>query len=100
MTAPQDPYSYPGGGPGDPGGYPDGPGGPPRRPGPQIFSIIAIVCGVLAILLVPIVFGPIGIILAIVGNRRGERLWKVALGVAIGGMVLGFILGAIVLSNN
>jgi hypothetical protein len=89
MTAPQDPYAYPG-----------APGGPPARAGAQVFSIIAIVCGVIAILFLPILFGPIGIILAIVANRRGEPLWKVALGVAIGGMVLGFVLGAIVLSNN
>ncbi len=96
MTAPQDPYSYPGA----PGGAGDYPGGPPRRQGAQIFSILAIVCGVIAILIFPIVFGPVGIVLAVVANRRGEPLWKVALGVAIGGMVLGFLLGAIVLSNN
>ena len=89
MTAPQDPYSYPG-----------APGSPVRRPGPQIFSIIAIVCGVLAILILPIIFGPVGIVMAIVANRRGEPLWKVALAVAVGGMVLGFILGALVLAND
>jgi hypothetical protein len=91
MTAPQDPYSYP--------GAPSGPGGPVPRSGPQIFSIIAIICGVVAILILPIVFGPIGIVLAIVANRRAEPLWKVALAVAVGGMVLGIVLGAIVLSN-
>jgi hypothetical protein len=96
MTAPQDPYSYPGGSDGP--GFPGQPGG--RRQGAQIFSILAIVCGVLAILILPIIFGPVGIILAIVAYRRGEPLWKVALGVAVGGMILGFVLGAIVLSNN
>src|SRR4051794_14944189 len=101
MTAPQDPYSYPSG-PDTPGGYsaggPDGygPDGPPPRRGAQIFSILAMVCGVLAILIVPIVFGPIGVILAVVAQRRGEPLWKVGLGVALGGMILGFVLGAIV----
>jgi hypothetical protein len=74
MTGPQDPYSYPGG--------TDIPGGPVRRQGAQISSILAIVCGVLAILILPIVFGPIGIILAVVANRRGEPLWKIALGVS------------------
>jgi hypothetical protein len=96
MTAPQDPYSYPGG-PGGPGDYP---GGPPPRQGAQIFSILAIICGILAILILPIIFGPVGIILAVVGQRRGEQLWKVALGVAVGGMVLGFVLGAVVQSSN
>lgn len=94
MTAPppppQDPYSYPGG----------HPGGQPPRQGAQIFSIIAIICGVLAILILPIIFGPIGIALALVARSKHEPLWKVALGVAIAGTVLGFLLGAIVLSNN
>ena len=58
------------------------------------------VCGVLAILILPIVFGPIGVILAVVAQRQGEPLWKVGLGVALGGMILGFVLGAIVLSNT
>ena len=105
MTAPQDPYSYRSGpdtaghdSAGGPGGY--GPDGPPPRQGAQIFSILAMVCGVLAILMLPIAFGPIGAILAIVAQRRGEPLWKVGLGVALGGMVLGFVLGAIVLSSN
>jgi hypothetical protein len=86
MTAPQDPYSSP--------------GTPVRRTGAQIFSILAMICGVVAVFFLPILFGPIGIILAVVGNRRAEPLWKVALAVAIGGMVLGFILGYVVLSNN
>jgi hypothetical protein len=102
MTAPQDPYSDPGGGPGDSGGYPGGPGGPggpAPRLGAQIFSIMAIVCGVLAVLFVPILFGPIGVILAIVGNRRGEPLWKVGLGAALAGMALGILLGYLVGTN-
>lgn len=94
MTAPppppQDPYGYSGG----------FPGGQPPRQGAQIFSIIAIICGVLAILILPIIFGPIGIILGFVARSRHEPLWKVAIGVAAAGMVLGFVLGAIVLSNN
>ena len=96
MTGPQDPYSYPGA----PGSADNYPGGSPRRQGAQIFSILAIICGVVAIVILPIVLGPVGIVLAVVANRRGEPLWKVALGVAIGGMVLGFILGAVVVSNS
>ena len=86
MTAPQDPYSYP--------------DAPVRRQGAQIFSILAMVSGVVAIFILPILFGPIGIVLAVVGNRRAEPLWKVALAVAIGGMILGFILSYLVLSNS
>jgi hypothetical protein len=86
MTAPQDPYSAP--------------GTPVRRQGAQIFSILAMVSGVVAVFILPILFGPIGIVLAVVANRRAEPLWKVALAVAVGGMILGFILGYVLLSNN
>ena len=86
MTAPQDPYSYS--------------ATPVRRKGAQIFSILGMVSGVVAIFILPIVFGPIGIVLAVVANRRAEPLWKVALAVAVGGMILGFILSYLVLSNK
>jgi hypothetical protein len=86
MTGPQDPYSYP--------------DTTVRRQGAQIFSILAMVSGVVAIFILPILFGPIGIVLAVVANRRAEPLWKVALAVAVGGMIVGFILGYLVLSNS
>lgn len=63
-------------------------------------SIIGIVCGVLAVLFLPIVFGPIGIVLGIIARTKGERLATIAIIVAAAGMVLGFILGAIILSNT
>jgi hypothetical protein len=89
MTAPQDPYSYPGGA-----------NEPVPRRGTQLYSILAIVSGVLAILVIPILFGPIGIVLAVVANRKAEPLWKVALAVAVGGMLLGFILGYMTVSDS
>lgn len=89
MTAPQDPYSYPG-----------APGGPPARSGTQIYSYLAIASGVLALLLSPLIFGIVGVVLAIVANRRGEPLWKVALAVVIVGAVVGVIIGAVILSNT
>lgn len=86
----EDPYSYP-------GGYP---GGQPPRQGAQVFSIIAIICGVLAILILPPILGLIGVVLAVVGRSKREPLWKVGLGVAIGGAVLGLVLGAILVSTS
>ena len=53
------------------------------------------VCGVLAALMLPIAFGPIGIIWPWSRRPAAEPLWKVGLGVAIAGMVLGFIFGLI-----
>jgi hypothetical protein len=89
MTAPQDPYSYPG-----------APGGRPARSGAQLFSYLAIASGVLALLISPLIFGIIGVVLAIVANRRGEPLWKIALAVVIVGAVVGIIVGAVILSNT
>ena len=88
MTAPQDPYSYP------------GTGSPAGRRGAPVFSILAIVCGVLALLISPLIFGVLGVVLAVVANRRGEPLWKVALAVVIVGAVVGIILGAVIMSNR
>ena len=85
MTAPHEPYSYP--------------GTPVRQKGAQIFSILAMVSGVVAIFFFPILFGPIGIVLAVVANRKAEPLWKVALAVAVGGTILGFVLSYVVLSS-
>lgn len=63
-------------------------------------SIIGIVCGVLAVLFLPIVFGPAGLVLGFIGRSKGERLSTVAIIVAAAGMVLGFLLGYLVWNAN
>ena len=62
-------------------------------------SIIAIVCGVIAVLILPIVFGPVGIVLGVIGKTRHEKLSTIAIVVAAAGMVIGFILGAIIMNQ-
>lgn len=59
-------------------------------------STAAIVCGVIAILFIPIVLGPAGIIFAGRAKRRGEPWAGTGMAAAVGGMVLGFIIGAVV----
>ena len=59
------------------------------------FSIAAIVCGVVAVLILPIVFGPVGLVLGAVAKKRGESLSTIALVVAGVGMVVGFVIGAL-----
>ena len=56
-------------------------------------SIAGIVLGVLAVLFLPIIFGPAGIVCAAMGRSKKQRLANVALGVSIGGTILGFIFG-------
>lgn len=65
----------------------------------NVLSIIAIVCGAISFLFVPILFGPAGLILGGIGLARKERLAVVALIVSGCGLVVGFILGALVASS-
>lgn len=74
-------------------------GAPQSTSSSNLFSILAIVFGVVAVIFLPIVFGIGAIILAGVALSKNERLAKVAMIVAVVGTVLGFVLGAIVYSS-
>lgn len=66
-----------------------------QRQSAQVLSIIGFVCAAVAVLFIPILFGPAGIVLGIVAHTRGEPLGKwaaVAAGVCT---VVGMILGAL-----
>jgi len=75
-------------------------GTPSGRATSNGLSIAAIVCGVVAIFFLPIIVGVIGIVLGAIALSRHEPLAKVGLGVAVAGTILGFVLGAVILSNN
>lgn len=63
-----------------------------RRPG-RAWSVVGIVSGALAFVLIPILFGPLGIVLGIVGYRKGDRrLGRVAIIVSALGLILGIVL--------
>lgn len=57
-------------------------------------STAAMVCGLIAVLLLPIVLGPTAIICAGVALNRREPRAPLAMAIAIGGTVVGFVLGA------
>lgn len=59
------------------------------------FSILAIVLGGLALLVLPIVFGPAAIILGVIGITKKEKLAPIGLTVGILGMVVGIFIGAL-----
>ena len=59
------------------------------------FSILAIVLGGLALLVLPIVFGPAAIILGVIGITKKEKLAPIGLTVGILGMVVGVFIGAV-----
>jgi hypothetical protein len=65
-----------------------------------VYSIIGFVCAVTAVLFCPILFGPAGIVLGIVGHNKGESLGKWAAIAAAVGMVIGFIVGFAVFGGD
>ena len=69
---------------------------PVPNQGSNALSILAIIFGGISLLFLPIIFGPIAIVLAIIAKTRKERLSTVALIISIVGTVVGFILGALV----
>ena len=70
----------------------DSTGPPPQQP-PNRLSIVAFVLAAIALIILPIVFGVAGIACAAVALRRGERLGKIALIVAIAATALSMIGG-------
>ena len=66
----------------------------------RVFSIIGAVCGVVALLLLPIIFGPAGIILGFVGHAKGDRPLGLIVGIgSIVTTIIGLVLGALVMSQ-
>ena len=63
------------------------------------FSNAAIALGAISFLFLPVVFGPIGIVLAVVGKSKNEPKAMIGLTVSIVGTVMGFIIGYIVASS-
>jgi membrane associated rhomboid family serine protease len=68
--------------------------------GSNTLSIVAIVLGVVAVFLLPILFGVGAIVCAVVAKTRHERLSSIALAVAIVGTIAGFALGALFFAAN
>ena len=68
---------------------------PYSEKGTNVFSILAIVFGGLALLFLWVVFGPVAVILAAVAFSKKEKLAAVGLSVAIVGTLLGMLFGVI-----
>jgi hypothetical protein len=64
------------------------------------FSIAGIVMGVIAVFIIPILFGPLGILFGFLGHRKGDPLGKTAMIVAAIGMVVGFVIGALLFTQT
>ncbi|MEV4126047.1 hypothetical protein [Nocardia sp. NPDC049707] len=86
------------------GGYPTYTPRPYTPPGPrsgaQTLSIIGFVCAGISLLFCPYLFGPVGIILGIIGHRKGESLGKWAAIVSAISLIVGLILVYAVFSGS
>jgi membrane protein DedA with SNARE-associated domain len=67
-----------------------------RNSSSNSFSYAAIALGVIGLLVVPILFGGIGIVLAAIAKSKGEKKAVPALIFTIVATVLGLIIGAII----
>lgn len=63
------------------------------------WSVAAFVCAAAAFLVFPIVFGPLGIALGVVANRKGDPLGKWAAVTAGVCMVAGMVIGALLFAS-
>lgn len=63
------------------------------------FSTAAIALGAVSFLFFPIIFGPVGIVLAAVAKSKNEPRAMIGLSVSIAGTVLGMLFGLMVTSG-
>lgn len=70
----------------------------PSSPG-STFSTVGIICGVIAFLFLPPVFGLAGLIFGAVAKSKGEEKAVVALAVSGLGLVVGMFLGFVVFAS-
>jgi hypothetical protein len=66
----------------------------------RVLSILGFVFGALAVLFLPIVLGPVGIVCAGIAVAKGDRLGKPALAVAIAGTIIGLALSILVFAAS
>lgn len=59
----------------------------------------AFACAAVSTLFFPIILGPVAIVLSVVAMKRREPYAALALGLSVAGMVIGFILGAVVFAS-
>ena len=69
------------------------------KPG-RTLSIVGAVLGVLAIIVLPIILGPIGAILGFVGYNKGDKPFGLYVGIgAIVTTILGMVLGVVAVGS-
>ncbi len=71
----------------------------PGRPRGRAWSVAGIISGVQAVVLIPILFGPLGMVFGIVGFVKGDGGPGIAATiVGVIGLVIGLVVGVVMLS--
>lgn len=61
------------------------------------WAIVGILCGILAFGFAPVILGPVGIILGIIGRRKGDNaLGLSAIIISAVGLAVGLVIGAVI----
>jgi hypothetical protein len=65
----------------------------------QGLAIAGLVCGIIAFLFIPPLFGALGIIFGAISWKAGNKLGMAATVISIAGLIIGMIVGAIVFTS-
>lgn len=74
--------------------------GQPQGSTSNTLSTLAIIFGGISFLFLPIILGPVAIVLAIIAKTKHESRSTIALIVSILGLVIGMVLGAVVFAST
>ena len=61
--------------------------------------LVGFLCAAVAVFFLPIVLGPVAVVLGFVAHRKGDPLGRWVIGAGVLGTVLGFALGALVFAK-
>ena len=72
----------------------------PTAQGSRPYVVAGFLCAVVAVFFLPIVLGPIAVVLGFLAHRKGDRTGRWVMVAGVLGTVLGFVLGALVFAQT
>ncbi len=72
---------------------------PSKPDSKQGLAIAGLVCGIIAFLFIPPLFGILGIVFGAISWKSGNKLGMAATVISIAGLIIGMIVGAIVFTS-
>ena len=71
----------------------------PKPDTKQGLAIAGLVCGIIAFLFIPPLFGTLGIVFGAISWKAGNKLGMAATVISIAGLIIGMVVGAIVFTS-